>query len=166
MQLHCEQPFLECPVSYTARSKRLEFLDGDTLVYDLDIPLDPLHPDYVVYLPIRHLLGRTLTLRTVPEMPLTLRQTAEDEAPRASRLRPKFHYTAKQGWLNDPNGLCTVDGTYHLFYQYNPASSNWGNMHWGHAVSTDLLRWEEEGTRPVPGRAGHHVFRQRRGGFR
>lgn len=143
MQLHCEQPFLECPVSYTARSKRLEFLDGDTLVYDLDIPLDPLHPDYVVYLPIRHLLGRTLTLRTVPEMPLTLRQTAEDEAPRASRLRPKFHYTAKQGWLNDPNGLCTVDGTYHLFYQYNPASSNWGNMHWGHAVSTDLLRWEE-----------------------
>lgn len=90
MQLHCEQPFLECPVSYTARSKRLEFLDGDTLVYDLDIPLDPLHPDYVVYLPIRHLLGRTLTLRTVPEMPLTLRQTAEDEAPRASRLRPQI----------------------------------------------------------------------------
>lgn len=56
--------------------------------------------------------------------------------------RPAYHLSARVGWMNDPNGFSYYKGKYHLFYQYHPYSNQWGPMHWGHAVSSDLLRWE------------------------
>lgn len=60
------------------------------------------------------------------------------------KYRPLIHYTPSKNWINDPNGLIYVNGVYHMFYQYNPMGNVWGNMSWGHAISKDLIRWEEQ----------------------
>ena len=57
--------------------------------------------------------------------------------------RPNFHFTPKKGWMNDPNGMFYANGYYHLSYQYYPDGNKWGPMHWGHAISKDLIKWEE-----------------------
>ncbi|WP_030606466.1 glycoside hydrolase family 32 protein [Streptomyces sclerotialus] len=101
---------------------------------------------------------RHVTRRTVLTAALALAGTgalsAWSTAPAAAAglraydepYRPQVHFSPARNWMNDPNGLLHHNGTYHLFFQYNPSGNTWGNMSWGHATSPDLVHWEE---RPV-----------------
>ncbi|MBR9911182.1 MAG: glycoside hydrolase family 32 protein [Gammaproteobacteria bacterium] len=96
-----------------------------------------------------------LTLLTA----LLLAGVAQAESPLPEDLyqelyRPQFHFTPPQKWMNDPNGMVYYQGEYHLFYQYHPYGNVWGPMHWGHAVSKDLVYWEHLPIALYPDRFG------------
>ena len=79
--------------------------------------------------------------------------------------RPRYHFLPAANWMNDPNGVIQWRGRYHLFFQYNPDGPYHANMHWGHAVSDDLLHWEELPIAIAPRRIseGRHLVRLHRG---
>ena len=156
MELVLKQRYLLLPISFSAQEKHILFYRAGTLVFDLTARLDPNAPDTVQTIDMGRFLGDVLTVRTEPEAAFELQQTdSADENPTAREsLRPAAHFTAARGWINDPNGLVFSGGTYHMFFQYNPAGRDWGNMHWGHAVSTDLFHWKERPVALFPDESG------------
>jgi levanase/fructan beta-fructosidase len=70
---------------------------------------------------------------------LEMSKTEKEE----EKYRPGFHFTPENNWMNDPNGMFYLNGTFHLYFQHHPESNVWGPMHWGHATSEDLLNWQE-----------------------
>ena len=95
----------------------------------------------------------SIDIQGVPESALCWKElkTAETfDMTNKESFRPVYHHTPAYGWMNDPNGMFYKDGVYHLYFQYNPYGSVWGNMHWGHSTSTDLAHWKYEGCAIVP----------------
>ncbi len=81
--------------------------------------------------------------------------TMTDQPPQRESHRPLYHFTPPSGWMNDPNGMVYYAGEYHLFYQHYPDSTVWGPMHWGHAISRDLIRWEHQPIALYPDSLGY-----------
>ena len=130
--------YIVLPINNNSDAQKL-VLHGHTGDYSVDVRLDSENPEYYSYLPVDFLGEFT----SAPENSgYSVSDTLPEDTYREP-LRPLFHFTAAQGWLNDPNGLIYYEGKYHMFYQHNPAGNKWANMHWGHAVSTDLMHWKE-----------------------
>lgn len=152
MKITVKNNYLIFPVNTLTKNKKLTFKNGDKTLYSLDIKIDYFNPDFYAYIDVSRFMGQTLDISVDPQIKLDFRIADDMDIDNLYRepMRPQVHYTTKNGWINDPNGLIYLDGTYHMFYQYNPAEPHWGNMHWGHATSTDLIHWKEEKTALFP----------------
>lgn len=157
---HLIVPIANYPKGSRGNSLRLGIYDGDKLVQDFNAPLPRTDTDYwLAAYPLDrfNLHGKTLTIKPVDGKPLSesYRKAFElirsgVELPRSNTsdyeqpYRNQFHASTQRGWNNDPNGMVYHNGKYHLYYQYNPFGIFWGNMHWGHFESEDLINWKEK----------------------
>ena len=140
--------YLNFPISSKVDRAKMTFkIDGRT-ERSFDIRLAASEPDYWVFCDMTAFQGKTVTISySENKQGLSLIYQDDRFAGQDSLYkeinRPQFHFTSRRGWNNDPNGLIFYEGEYHLFYQHNPYERDWGNMHWGHAVSRDMIHWEE-----------------------
>lgn len=104
-------------------------------------------------LPKRYLLGILLALAC--NQPESKKEVKEEPSAASEPHRPQIHFSPREHWMNDPNGMVYYNNTWHLFYQYYPDSTVWGPMHWGHATSTDLVHWQHQPVALYPDSLGY-----------
>jgi fructan beta-fructosidase len=136
------EKYLLVPINPKAPWQTLTISAKNRQPYQLQVRLDASSPVWHMHIDVSAYIG--IESEISPVFPLKAANRMEIPNLYAEPLRPQVHFSSRQGWLNDPNGLVKVGDTYHLFYQHNPADAVWQNMHWGHAVSADLLHWEEQ----------------------
>ncbi len=155
-QITLSNRYMILPINMNAKRKRIFFHEGDTLLWDFDAPIDFLSPRYYSYINISHMLGKTVTISSVPAIDTAFAFCDEIPADAGANelYRPMVHFTARLGWTNDPNGLVYAGGYYHMFFQHNPTDSAWGNMTWGHAISEDLIHWQQLDSALIPDELG------------
>lgn len=146
-----EKGWLKMPVKNGAPKRKVVMQAQEKTIRFFDIEFGFDQADWYTYVDLRPWLGTEVDMRidstfsnasfcklvTQVDTPLF------DSDLYMERHRAQYHFSPKRGWLNDPNGLVYYKGEYHLFFQHNPYGLRWGNMHWGHAVSTDLVHWKE-----------------------
>lgn len=148
IKIKINKKYLNFPISHQQdRSKMTLKVKGQPDI-PLVIRLAPGEADYWMFKDVTNLKGKTITIQYEGDSKGLSQIFQDDEIVGQKELykeenRPQFHFTTKRGWINDPNGMVYHDGEYHLFYQHNPYERDWENMHWGHAVSKDLIHWEE-----------------------
>ena len=148
--------YLLLPIQDNAPEAKVYIVkDGLQMNVAVNVRLAREHIDYYVPLNLLEYQGKDIAI-DILGMPAnalcwdSLKLSNVFDMTNFEKFRPVYHHTPAYGWMNDPNGMFYKDGVYHLYYQYNPYGSVWGNMTWGHSTSRDLVHWTYEGTPIVP----------------
>jgi len=161
-----EKRYLNLPVRNGAQKRRMRMLVEGGIVREFEIELAEGTPDFWAFIDLTPFAGK----KAAVEVDALVRGShgfdriaQADEIQGAQdlyreKLRPQFHFTSRRGWNNDSNGLVFHKGQWHLYYQHNPYGVQWGNMHWGHAVSEDLVHWRELPIALYPRQFGDWAF--------
>lgn len=145
--------FLLLPVQENAPEGKVNIIVNNQFQLDqsINVRLARERVDYYVPLDLSAYAGKTISI-DITGMPSSslcwkeIKVSDTFDSSNREKFRPVYHHTPVYGWMNDPNGMFYKDGVYHLYFQYNPYGSMWGNMTWGHSTSTDLVHWTDEGT--------------------
>ena len=160
--------YVMLPVQENAPEARVKVLSNGNEVLWANVCLAIDKTDYLVPLDLGQWGGSSIILDIKMNQGRSLRRDPSDDVcwsemttvpvpdltNSEKKYRPTYHFSPEWGWMNDPNGMVYKDGEWHLFYQFNPYGSFWGNMHWGHAVSKDLVNWENLGIAIAPDALG------------
>lgn len=145
INIDCPTKYLLLPVEEERDEAQVQLSTGSATDVWMDVRLAQSGMDY--YVPFALGEGKSATvkilgLKSGALAPNLMRLNDTFSTENTDYYRPTYHFTPLYGWMNDPNGMVYKDGEYHLYFQYNPYGAKWGNMHWGHAVSRDLVHWE------------------------
>ncbi len=151
--------YLNFPVAQAQSRGTMQFRIKDKPERTFKIRLATDKPDYWVFCDVSALQGKTITIQ-YDGSPAGLSKIYQDDkiagqdSLYSEKNRPQYHFSTRRGWINDPNGMIFYEGEYHLFYQHNPYEREWENMSWGHAVSQDMVHWDELPTALLPDSMG------------
>jgi fructan beta-fructosidase len=158
---HISKRYLNIPVAGSGEMHVFQIQVNGVQKREIPVQLAERSPDYWVFIDVSEFRGQTITLSGASSEAALNRIYQSDTIAGADTLykersRPQFHFTVKRGWSNDVNGPIFYRGQYHLFWQAFPFGVNWdtGFMYWGHAVSKDLLHWQELSPALMPDRNG------------
>ena len=146
--IHITNPtnYILLPIEEEAAESQVLLDTGEATDTDMDIRLAQTQVDYFVPFALpTGVKTATVCVRNKSKDALCWKEIKLSDTfdtANTEKFRPVYHHTPLYGWMNDANGLVYKDGEYHLYFQYNPYGSKWGNMHWGHSVSKDLVHWE------------------------
>lgn len=148
-----DQKCLILPIEEGAPECQIKVQVDNNTAYTFTACLAVNKVDFTVPFDLQPYQGKNLTfeVRTPfrasdnPVWQREVKKAAAFDTTNREKYRPAFHHTPAYGWMNDPNGMFYKDGEWHLYYQYNPYGSRWGNMNWAHATSRDLINWEQHG---------------------
>lgn len=154
MTLKITAPYLWMPVDKNAKEKKLHFYIEGKKIQEIDIHLGETGSGFYTAMDISQYMGKEITIEGKNEALLRGIFCWPEKPKNVYPFRPKLHFCPEVGWHNDPNGMVYADGVYHLYYQWNPYGVAWGNMHWGHVQSSDLIHWEHRPAALEPNELG------------
>ena len=157
VRVNTNQKYLLLPVEDASPDVRISLIVNNKEVKNFDVRLAIHKVDYFVPVDLSDYSGKLISFKFKMNSndPVRVNLSPDNTAcckemklsdtfdtSNREKFRPTYHFSPLYGWMNDPNGMVYKDGEYHLFYQYNPYGSKWGNMSWGHAISKDLVNWQ------------------------